>query len=188
MSTKTSPASDREDDLVDTEGSFLHFDKNNLDMEWEKQPRLYYQFALLLADARKEHAEAKAELDVVTAELADAIRKDPWKYMSLEKATVDAVKEAVLMQDDHKIATRALISSKHKVDIHEAAVWALDHRKKALENEVQLFLSNYFSRPKMKGGESLETMKETRKKERVVNNQEKKKHGNGKHDRENPGD
>ena len=41
-----------------------------------------------------------------------------------------------------------MISTKHKVDVLQVVVDALDHRKKALENLVTLHGMSYFASPK----------------------------------------
>ena len=43
-------------------------DPNKLDREWVKQPRLYHEHALKLADARSAHDRAKVAKDLAEAE------------------------------------------------------------------------------------------------------------------------
>lgn len=124
-------------------------DPDRLDEQWCGQPGLYHAAAVRLADARQAHAEAKAALDVTEAELSLAVRRDPqdpaWR---LDKATEASVAAAVLTQPGYRKALQAVIEAKHAVDVLEADVWALDHRKKGLENMVQLRLADYYSEPR----------------------------------------
>jgi len=125
----------------------LGIDQNDLDKEWVNQPSLYYKYATDLADAKQDLEEAKSDFDVVKAELDQTIRSFPEKY-GLAKLTEAGVASAIPNQDRYKTARDNIIARKHDVDILEAAVSALDHRKKALENLVSLFLANYYSSPK----------------------------------------
>jgi len=125
----------------------IAIDPNQLDTEWCDQPSLYFQYAAKLASARRDVDEAKADLDVTRAELDKAIRLDPASF-GLVKITEAAITSAIPTQEKFCDANEAVIEAKHRADILSAAVSALDHRKKALENLVSLFLSNYYSRPK----------------------------------------
>lgn len=126
-------------------------DKHNLDIEWTKQPRLYAEHADKLADARADLDRAKAELEVVEAELKLDIRRRPEKY-GVEKLTEDTVKSVVPLQRQYKVAQDKVFGAKHKVDILSGYQTALDHRKKALESLLQLFLADYYSKPHLPKG------------------------------------
>lgn len=138
----------------------LRIDPNRLDRNWLDQPRLYFQYAAELADARKEMDEAKSEVDLVRAELDLAIRSDPETY-GVAKVTESAIGATVLSHPKFQRAHQQMLSAKHEVDVLAAAVSALDHRKSALENMVKLCLANYFSSPKATGeaGDTVDEMK-----------------------------
>ncbi len=140
------------------EPDIFDLDKDALDEEWIAQPRLYHEHAEKLADARTEWERNKSNLEVVEAELDKDIRLNPSKY-ELEKITEPVVEKTIALQSRHQKAKRATTDAKHKVDLIQAVVDALDHRKKALENLVQLRLANYFSEPRVKG-EAGRAMKE----------------------------
>jgi kynurenine formamidase len=129
---------------------FIDIDKNQLDVECERQPELVYQYGCKLADAKKELAEANADLDVIKAEVADDVRSNPKKY-GLDKITVDAVASAVAAAKEVKAATTDVIAARHLVDTTQAAVNALDHKKRMLENLVDLHGRDYFSSPRVSG-------------------------------------
>lgn len=132
----------------DEEPSFTDIDMDKLDEEWCQQPSRYYRYATQLADAKRKHAEAKAALDVTEAELSLKIRKSPEAFLGDIKPTEASVSACVLTQPAHKSALTTVIATKHDCDVLEAAVWALDHRKKGLENAVQLQVMNYRSAPR----------------------------------------
>lgn len=127
--------------------SFLEIDEHRLHEEWMNQPRLYFRWAEKLAEAKQRLEEAKAELELVRAELDYEVRSNPEQY-NLDKITEAVVKATVNAQERYREAERAVISCKHAVDVHQAAVNALDHRKRALQGLVELFLANYFAVPR----------------------------------------
>ena len=55
-------------------------DKHNLDVEWEKQPRLYLEYSQKLAKAKRDLDILKANLDLERASIGRNIREDPAKY------------------------------------------------------------------------------------------------------------
>ncbi len=127
----------------------LHIDKNLLDEEWVHQPKLYFEYASELAGARVELEEAKAEFDVVKAETDLNIRSNPTDYDLPEKTTEVMIGKALIITDEYQEAQKIIFTAKHRVDILSSAVTALDHRKKALENLVELHGRNYFSTPRV---------------------------------------
>lgn len=122
-------------------------DEHRLDIEWKNQPAAYHHWSIELANAQKIHDINKAKLDVIKAELDKTIRDSPDKY-GLIKITEPIVAAAVLMQSEHKAALKSVIKAKHDVDILKAAVFALNHKKDALENLVRLRLADYYSEPR----------------------------------------
>jgi len=142
--------------------SFFDIDEHNLDREWVEQPSLYFKWARKVADARMVLDEAKAEVDVTKAEVSRLIRDDPEDF-GLEKVTEAAVTAAIPEHPDMMRAVKALSKAKHDVDIYQAAVNALDHRKRALEKLVDLHGQNYFSSPKAPDQDSAASLEESGK-------------------------
>lgn len=136
----------RSDNLSMT--NFLAIDEHALDKEWLHQPELYFEWAEKLAKARRSHDEAKAALDLAYAETAQDIRNNPRRY-DLEKVTESAVAELVKQQKPYQDAATILADAKYKIDIYQAAVTALDHRKRALTMLVELYGLQYFANPKI---------------------------------------
>lgn len=129
----------------------IHPDQHKLDEEWVNQPQLRFRYGAELADARKRLTEAKAAMTITEAELEMAIRESPEKF-DLPKVTEAAVKATVLIQEEYQACRQLVINTQHDVDIIEAAVTAIDHRKHALQDLVSLYLSGYFSNPKAPEG------------------------------------
>ena len=137
-------------------------DPHNLDEEWVGQPKMYYQYAAELADAKQDLGEAKSDMEVVRAELDLKIRRDPDAY-DIPKVTESIISSTIATQKEYQEAQDQVIVSKHRVDILEAAVSSLDHRKTALVKLVDLHLSSYYSSPRASGG-TKEAMDEVEKK------------------------
>jgi hypothetical protein len=130
---------------MDNEG-FAEIDIMRLDQEWIRQPKYFHEFATQEADAQKEMDEAKSALDLVRADVDKAVRLNPESF-GIAKVTENAIQSAILQAKEYQEANQDLIEAKHKVALLGAAVKALDHRKKALENLVALHGRDYFSTP-----------------------------------------
>ena len=147
---------------------FFRIDQNRLDAEWLKQPQLYYEYAVILADAKEALGRARAKREVVVAEIDKDVRLRPEKY-GVEKITEGVVEKTVILQERYQVANKGVIGAKHDVDIAQAAVDTLDHRKRALQDLVQLRMANYFSEPRMKGGKEQMDEERMRQRRRVKN-------------------
>lgn len=159
-------------------------DKNLLDEEWVNQPKLYFRWASQLEDAKEELDEAKrnydvqkTEFDLTKAEVEMSIRNDPDDY-GMPKVTDKSIAAAIIMQPEYKEAQEQLVEAqktidlaRHRVGILQAAVTALDHKKKALEKLVDLHGQKYFATPRASAN-SAEEMKEIEK--QLIRNKSKK--------------
>lgn len=137
--------------------SFFEIDEHDLVKEWVKQPSLYFTWAQKLADARIEQDEAKSALDVIKAEASRAIRDDPGNY-GFDKVTEAVVAVAINEHPDVMEGVKALYAARHRQEIYQAAVNALDHRKRALEKIVDLHGQNYFSHPRTPNADAADTL------------------------------
>lgn len=126
-------------------------DQLRLDEEWIGQPKLFFAWAATLAEAKLEHAQAETALDVCKADLDYRIRQSPENY-GLNKVTEPGVKAAILGHKKYVKAADVVHQSKYRVDIVQAAVTALDHRKRALQDLVALHGQNYFAVPQAPKG------------------------------------
>lgn len=135
--------------------SVVSVDPDRLDQEWVGQASLYLKYAEAEADARHAHAEAKAGLELVEARLSLAVRSTPSEYELPDKPTEGAIKAAITCAAEYKQAVGELNAAKHKLDLLAATTSALDHRRKALENLVQLEVMAYRSDPRPpRGGDA----------------------------------
>lgn len=128
----------------------LQIDLDRLDDEWAEQSNRRYEYGVELAEVRRRWEMSKNALSEVESEVARDIRQRPEIY-GLTKITENAVKETMPLQDKVKEAKQQVVEARYEMDLAESAVIAFDHRKKALEKEVELFLANYFGKPRASG-------------------------------------
>ncbi len=129
----------------------LEIDSLRLADEWLNQPTQRQIWGEKLADAQLELDEAKTYLAVAQAEVDREIREDPGDY-GLAKITEAAVSTAVTVHPAVKKAVRQVNQAKHRVNVLQAAVEGLEHRKRALTQLVELHGQDYFATPKMPPG------------------------------------
>lgn len=128
--------------------SVVQIDPDNLDKECINLPSQYLRHATKAAEFKRDVAELSAELDVVYSEIANDIRSDPTKY-ELEKVTEAAIKLIVPTLSKYKKAQAALDEARHKTELAQAVVWALECKKRSLTLLVELHGMGWFSNPKI---------------------------------------
>jgi hypothetical protein len=128
--------------------SFGEIDIYSLHTEWVRQDRLVGYYGTKLAKAKRKHEECKTACQVFEAETARRIRRKPLRY-GVKRLTESAVKEAVhletLTSDEHS----KLIEAKYEVDLYDAAMKRLEHRKRLLSDMVYLQGQSYYAEPVM---------------------------------------
>jgi len=138
----------------------LAIDPDDLVEEWLKHPSMYFQYSELLSIAKRKMAIAHERIKVVRSELIKKAHKHPKKHLKGMKLTAPVVEAYYRDHEDHKEAKEDLINAEFDVSILEAAVWSFSHRKKALENLVQLLSLRYFAGPtspqEVRGGKRIE--------------------------------
>lgn len=131
---------------ADIDPDFLKIDPLRLDKEWVQQPELYFQWAARLAEARTALDDANNFLNVEKCELDAYIRANPAK-VGLEKVTETAIAAMIPTLDRYQKAQAKVRDAQREVNMVQAAVIALEHRKRALTMLVNLHTSNYFAEP-----------------------------------------
>lgn len=147
--------------------STFSIDRLRLEEECEKQVDFMEDHCTILANAKKEVGEAEAELELVDAELAMAIRRKPKKF-GLERVTDQAIKQAILLQKEHIDAEQAVIKAKHLRDLAQGAVNTLDNRREMISDLVKLHGQGYFAAPSVPQEVSESVRDIVRKKNRVA--------------------
>jgi len=133
----------------------LQIDENNLDKEWLAQPSMFFKCAEDAAMAKRLLDQARNKLEVTKAKVSKDVRENPGNY-DLQKVTEAAVEVAVSGDDEYQEAQEAVVDARYAVGICDAMVSAMDHRRRALENLVHLFLSSYYSEPRAPRGKEEE--------------------------------
>lgn len=149
--------------MTEKEDSPLTLDLHNLHLEAQRQAQLYKKWSDKLANAANDATTAKSAVELAEADLMLKINKSPGKY-GLEKTTGPLLEAAVIVQSEYQKAVEAQSEAEHRRDTLKGMVTALDHKKKMIELEVQLFLSSYFGEPRVKGGDSNEINKRSARK------------------------
>ena len=124
----------------------LEIDPLRLDDELIGQPKQRQQFGELLADAQLDLDNAKSALSVAEAEADQDIRANPTDY-GIDKLSEARISAAVTIHPAVKIAQKKQNEARHKVNVLQAAVDGLEHRRAALKGMVELFGQQYFAGP-----------------------------------------
>ena len=124
----------------------LQVDKNHLDVEWENYPDLFDKWGRKLADAIFDRDVAKDKHDLVKAELDADIRQSPAEF-GIDRVTEGAIQSAILLELRYKKVRRKYNKAVRAVNRLTTGLRAISSKKAALENEVRLYLGNYFSDP-----------------------------------------
>lgn len=128
----------------------FQIDAANLHLEWIKQPQMSMEAGRREADARHELNQANANLSVIAARMAQAIRRAPEKFGLDERPTVDAVRGAVELTPEYQAAVQTVSNAELAVAYAKAETNAYVDRRKALENLVELLRLDYYSEQEAK--------------------------------------
>lgn len=130
--------------LSEIDPSIFTINRNQLDIEWEKQSanvfeigRLAAQACLLVDDLERQLVSAKASAD-------KAVRSDPAKY-DVAKITEGSVMSAVMQMPEINDLMDKIAMARCHYNTCKAAVAALENKKKGLECLTQLRAMNYYS-------------------------------------------
>lgn len=138
-------------------------DPHDLDGEWLIQAKLTRKAGIREADARHDHAQAKARLDVLWGKLWREVLKNPELYDLAEgkKPTEDTIKATIAVQPSYIAAVDAVNDAKRDLDYCSSDTTAFIDRRKTLENLVDLVALEYYStqEPQAKTPKAHEAMK-----------------------------
>lgn len=141
--------------------SFIDIDEKRLDQEWLDHPSLVHEWADKEADADHAFKQAEDRLALVEAQLLLRVRKYPSKYGLDEKPTVDAIKAAVTAAPKYQQALAEVHAARGELLHCRAAMKALDHRRSALSNYVELISLGFNSGPRARSPEARERVNGT---------------------------
>ncbi len=148
----------------------VKIDLYKLHFELQRQSGLYMKWAERHADALLERDRVKERLDLMRSELDAEIRRNPTEFSFPEnkKPTEAAITATIIKDTEFSKESDTLIEANRNVNIVAGAKEAMNHRKKGLENLVQLWIAGYFSDPSipknLEGGSTEEIKQQLKKK------------------------
>lgn len=144
---------------------FVNIDREKLDQEWVKQPRL----ALTVGEAEMEAAyeldQCKVRLDFVESELYLAIRNTPSEFNLQDKPSEATIKAAITTHIRYQEALQNVNEARYKSKMYSVRTSAVEHKKRALEKLVDLEWMHYNSEPKASSINGREFAEQAAKKE-----------------------
>ena len=140
----------------------LHIDKDSLEDCLVEQAELYGKWSNAWAQAVKERDQAKENLNKKKADLDKKIRKS-WDILGFDKKPTDmAITTWICAHQDYRAENFHLIQATYNVNVLEAAKWAFQHRKDALDNLVKLYLNNYYADSRTVGRDARDMLADIR--------------------------
>jgi len=153
----------------------LEIDKYQLDDAWVNQPSMFCEWAEKAVEAYFERDKKKEQLDLTRAELDGEIRTDPAKF-KIEKITENAVSNAIITHNKYREANEKYLEAIKNAKILDIAREGFDHKKKSLEKLTDLFLSGYWSEPRIKAEAKEDfSAKETDKQRELLNTKRRRR-------------
>ena len=122
----------------------LQIDKFKLDDEWAGQAIQVQVHCSKQADAQEEYDQAKLDEKIERATADKEIRDNPEAY-GIGKLTNEVVAQAIELQPAVIAAGKAVIRARHALGKISSDVEALQHRKRALTEMVELYCKDYYS-------------------------------------------
>ena len=120
-------------------------DLDNLHEEWRSHAQTRKKYADEVTHLEKVKAKADENVKVTRSRLIKEIKSNPALSRQL---TSDALREAhYRTHPDHEKAKDELIEAEYNLGMAWNALRSFDDRKFGLENEVKLWMANYFATP-----------------------------------------
>lgn len=127
------------------EPGMFTIDSQRLDIEWERQSAACFETGSLAAKARLRVEDLKRQLDVCRASANTSIRRNPGQYGFATKPTESAIEAAITLLPEVQELQDKVAQARYQFDLCNAAVSALENKKKGLESLTQLRAMNYYS-------------------------------------------
>jgi hypothetical protein len=127
----------------------IKINENDLQREWLLQPNLYMKYAELLNKSQEDERNAKENIDIIKAQVDLEIRgSNPDKY-NLDKFTESAIKSLIDSHLKIKNAKKCYNKKRKKAALLQAAINAIEQRKKALEFLSRFQLAGFNCHPNL---------------------------------------
>lgn len=153
----------------------IEIDKDNLEEEWIVHPSLYLHYSDQYAEAFYRKDKSKLKLDLITAELDLAIRKNPKNYGFTSKPTESGIKNAIILDEKYQKALENYNKQSKLLNLMTGVKTAFEHRKMALSNLVSLLIGGFFSEPRnqIKDIKKIESIKGQKERKKQLNENRK---------------
>jgi hypothetical protein len=122
----------------------VSINRNKLDLEAERTPEIFAEYATQLSEVRGEKDRLDAKLRLLKSNKYLYYQLNPFKDM---KTTEASIKSMVEVDPDVIETQKQLLSVQKSVDILTAAVEAISHRRSQLKNLTMLWIGGYYSLP-----------------------------------------
>lgn len=119
-------------------------DLYNLHGEWQVQGHLRHKYGRAYATAVYEERQTRKIRNRVKARVGLKVRGDPIKFDLGSKPTEGAIKAAVDLDDRVIEAENDLAEATYRMELLKSAVFSMGDKKNALQEEVKLFISEYY--------------------------------------------
>ncbi len=121
----------------------LPIDIRELHKVAEGQPELMYAAGELAANAKAAAKSTKMGYETAKATADRAIRDNPSAF-GLAKATEKSIESTVILVKEVNVLCQAAIDAEYFADKATALVQAFAHRKSMIQDEVTLYVNNYW--------------------------------------------
>lgn len=138
----------------------IQINRFKLDEECTNHSNKYYHWSEKLAKAKNKLAEEEDALDLIQSQEELEVRKN-WNDAN-GKQTEGSIKALLVSNKEIRKQVTKTIQAKNEVNILQASVGAMDHRKAMLDNLVTLFIRNFYSSPTGKNDISDQTGREVK--------------------------
>ena len=147
----------------------INIDDRNLFSECQRQPKIFKYWADVYSKSKRRLKLKKHNLEILKAEITDAMRKSPKRYgLSEHRVTEKAIEQKLLLNEEIQEKLRELIDAEYDQDILSYAVKSFEQRKDSLTLMVKLALSEWYSTPNLKTASNEEREKLHRVANRVI--------------------
>ena len=127
----------------------VEIDRGDLEESWLVQAPRYMQLVRAEAEAKKQVSEIKEKQDTITATRAKQVRSEA--DAAGTKLTEVALAQTLTIDAEVLAAKAEVRNAEYQKDMVSGARIALEHRKYALQDLVQLDLRNNRAEPAFKG-------------------------------------
>lgn len=124
----------------------FRIDPEDLENECIKHPSILYRYLRKLADAKLALEEAGQVYDLCKVTLDAKIRDRPERY-KLTKVTEAAIQNTIRTQKEYLESRDTKVRLQHEVDVLQAAVTALSHKREMISNLVALARMDWYAEP-----------------------------------------